>query len=172
MFLYVCKNIFHISQVRIFQKVNCVMMRNLWHHFYVKTKIWVDFHVCISILLTVKLWNILAFKASFYRSDEQNHLVIASVQLPKDEAQFDASHYDHDKGGACETGREYRPNSRSKRQCPVGFKRAFFSIKDTFRWPETASKNLNMSFLINALQQYFGVWKTQNNTFKPFWFNC
>ena len=33
------------------------------------------------------------------RSDEQNHLVIASVQLPKDETQFDPSHYDHDKGG-------------------------------------------------------------------------
>ena len=34
-----------------------------------------------------------------FRSDEQNHLVIASVQLPKDETQFDASHYDHDKAG-------------------------------------------------------------------------
>jgi len=33
-----------------------------------------------------------------HTSDEQNHLVIASVQLPKDESQFDASHYDHDKG--------------------------------------------------------------------------
>eukprot|EP00112_Aurelia_sp_Birch-Aquarium-sp1_P001549 Seg1167.5 transcript_id=Seg1167.5/GoldUCD/mRNA.D3Y31 product="putative histone-binding protein Caf1" protein_id=Seg1167.5/GoldUCD/D3Y31 len=32
-----------------------------------------------------------------HTSDEQNHLVIASVQLPKDETQFDASHYDHDK---------------------------------------------------------------------------
>ena len=35
----------------------------------------------------------------YLRSDEQNHLVIASVQLPKDETQFDASHYDHDKAG-------------------------------------------------------------------------
>ena len=34
-----------------------------------------------------------------FSSDEQNHLVIASVQLPKDETQFDASHYDHDKQG-------------------------------------------------------------------------
>ena len=47
------------------------------------------------------------YSVTFYRSDEQNHLVIASVQLPKDEAQFDASHYDHDKGGACEIGREF-----------------------------------------------------------------
>lgn len=39
------------------------------------------------------------FFYSSFRSDEQNHLVIASVQLPKDETQFDASHYDHDKGG-------------------------------------------------------------------------
>ena len=45
-----------------------------------------------------------------------------------------------------------------------------FCIKDTFRWLETASRNLNMSFFINTLwlqQQYFGVWKTQNNNFKP-----
>ena len=34
-----------------------------------------------------------------YRSDEQNHLVIASVQLPNDDSQFDASHYDNEKGG-------------------------------------------------------------------------
>ena len=35
------------------------------------------------------------------RSDEQNHLLIASVQLPNDNAQFDASHYDSEKGGQC-----------------------------------------------------------------------
>ena len=35
----------------------------------------------------------------FHRSDEQNHLLIASVQLPNDTAQFDASHYDSEKGG-------------------------------------------------------------------------
>ena len=33
------------------------------------------------------------------RSDEQNHLVIASVKLPSDDAQIDASYYDSDKGG-------------------------------------------------------------------------
>ncbi|ROK35761.1 Histone-binding protein RBBP4 [Anabarilius grahami] len=33
-----------------------------------------------------------------HTSDEQNHLVIASVQLPNDDAQFDASHYDSEKG--------------------------------------------------------------------------
>jgi len=32
-----------------------------------------------------------------HTSDEQNHLVIASVQLPNDEAQFDSSHYDNDR---------------------------------------------------------------------------
>ena len=32
-------------------------------------------------------------------SDEQNHLVIASVKLPNDDAQVDASHYDNDRGG-------------------------------------------------------------------------
>lgn len=36
----------------------------------------------------------------FYRSsDEQNHLVIASVKLPNDDAQVDASRYDNDRGG-------------------------------------------------------------------------
>lgn len=34
-----------------------------------------------------------------HTSDEQNHIVIASVQLPNDDAQFDASHYDSEKGG-------------------------------------------------------------------------
>ncbi|RXN31896.1 histone-binding RBBP7 isoform X1 [Labeo rohita] len=33
-----------------------------------------------------------------HTSDEQNHLVIASVQIPNDDAQFDASHYDSEKG--------------------------------------------------------------------------
>lgn len=36
-----------------------------------------------------------------HTSDEQNHLVIASVQLPNDEAQFDSSHYDSERGGMC-----------------------------------------------------------------------
>lgn len=31
-------------------------------------------------------------------SDEQNHLVVASVQFSNDNAQFDASHYDSEKG--------------------------------------------------------------------------
>jgi histone-binding protein RBBP4 len=35
-----------------------------------------------------------------HTSDEQNHLLIASVQLPNEDAQFDASHYDNEKGGA------------------------------------------------------------------------
>lgn len=34
------------------------------------------------------------------RSDEQNHLVIASVQIPNDDAQLDTSHYDSEKGGS------------------------------------------------------------------------
>lgn len=40
-----------------------------------------------------------------HTSDEQNHLVIASVQVPNDDAQFDASHYDSEKGG--KRGRVY-----------------------------------------------------------------
>lgn len=34
-----------------------------------------------------------------HTSDEQNHLLIASVQLPNEDAQFDASHYDSERGG-------------------------------------------------------------------------
>lgn len=43
----------------------------------------------------------LIFIIFFYvcRSDEQNHLVIASVKLPNDDAQVDASRYDNDRGG-------------------------------------------------------------------------
>lgn len=37
-----------------------------------------------------------------HTSDEQNHLLIASVQLPNEDAQFDASHYDNEKGGMLE----------------------------------------------------------------------
>lgn len=40
-----------------------------------------------------------AFCNSCRSSDEQNHLVIASVKLPNDDAQVDASHYDNDRGG-------------------------------------------------------------------------
>ena len=49
-FLYVYKQTFHISPVRISQQVNSVIMRNLRHNFYVKTKILGDFHICISVL--------------------------------------------------------------------------------------------------------------------------
>ena len=34
-----------------------------------------------------------------HTSDEQNHLLIASVQLPNEDAQFDSSHYDAEKAG-------------------------------------------------------------------------
>ena len=37
--------------------------------------------------------------SSNHRSDEQNHLLIASVQIPNDNAQFDVSHHDTEKGG-------------------------------------------------------------------------
>lgn len=33
-----------------------------------------------------------------HTSDEQNHLLIGSVQLPNEDAQFDSSHYDNEKG--------------------------------------------------------------------------
>ena len=39
------------------------------------------------------------FVLLFSSSDEQNHLVIASVKLPNDDAQVDATRYDSDRGG-------------------------------------------------------------------------
>ncbi|VDI10543.1 histone-binding protein RBBP4 [Mytilus galloprovincialis] len=42
--------------------------------------------------------DLMAVKYLVTSSDEQNHLLIASVQLPNDNAQFDASHYDSEKG--------------------------------------------------------------------------
>lgn len=55
--------------------------------------------VCIPTLwcdlATLYLTRILLCRSS----DEQNHLVIASVKLPNDDAQVDASRYDNDRGG-------------------------------------------------------------------------
>lgn len=39
-----------------------------------------------------------------HTSDEQNHLVIAKLLLPTDDAQFDASKYDTEKGGGLLSG--------------------------------------------------------------------
>ena len=50
--MYVCKQTFQISRVRISQKAKGVIMRNLRNVvFYVKTKILTDFHICISLPL-------------------------------------------------------------------------------------------------------------------------
>ena len=44
------KALFYISRVRISQKVNGAMMRNLPHIiFFVRTKILIDFHICIKV---------------------------------------------------------------------------------------------------------------------------
>ena len=50
MFLYVCEQTFRKSKVRIFQKVNDVIMRNLCDTiFYLKTNVLQDFHICMSV---------------------------------------------------------------------------------------------------------------------------
>lgn len=48
-----------------------------------------------------------------HTSDEQNHLVIAKVQIPTDEATFDASRYDMERGGALATRSNFATNLRS-----------------------------------------------------------
>lgn len=40
-----------------------------------------------------------------HTSDEQNHLLIASVQLPNENTQFDPSNFDADRGGQFENPR-------------------------------------------------------------------
>lgn len=58
--------------------------------------------VCVCVCLhrpEGKDYSVHRLVLGTHTSDEQNHLVIASVQLPNDDAQFDASHYDSEKGG-------------------------------------------------------------------------
>ena len=50
LFLFVCKQAFHMSWVRISQKINGVIMKNLRHIFM---KISLDFYIYISVLLAV-----------------------------------------------------------------------------------------------------------------------
>lgn len=54
---------------------------------------------CFSIRPEGKDYSVHRLVLGTHTSDEQNHLVIASVQLPNDDAQFDASQYDSEKGG-------------------------------------------------------------------------
>ena len=53
-------------------------------------------------------------------SDEQNHLVIASVKLPNDDAQVDATRYDSDRGGT------YVPSGTSLFWTPLGQESVFY----------------------------------------------
>ena len=53
MFVYVCKQTFHIFWVHITQKVNAVIMQKLRHNFHVKTKVSLDFQICISVPLMI-----------------------------------------------------------------------------------------------------------------------
>ena len=57
-------------------------------------------HFCfenIKIYTTLLSW-INRLILGTHTSDEQNHLLIGSVQLPNEDAQFDSSHYDNEKG--------------------------------------------------------------------------
>ena len=49
------------------------------------------FYVNLSIL--GKDYSVHRLILGTHTSDEQNHLLIASVQLPNEDAQFDSSHY-------------------------------------------------------------------------------
>lgn len=69
---------------------------------------WVTSRVCFTYVIDVfffffrpegKDYSIHRLILGTHTSDEQNHLLIASVQLPNEDAQFDASNYDTDKGG-------------------------------------------------------------------------
>ena len=52
LFLYICKQTFRMSRVRISQGMKGITMRNLRDSgFYVKTNILQKIHICISLLL-------------------------------------------------------------------------------------------------------------------------
>ena len=58
MFLYVCKQAFPISKVCISQRVKVVIMRNLCDTvFYIKMNVLQNFHVCISVPSSVRVWT-------------------------------------------------------------------------------------------------------------------
>ena len=50
------------------------------------------------ILVFFKDYSVHRLILGTHTSDEQNHLLIGSVQLPNEDAQFDSSHYDNEKG--------------------------------------------------------------------------
>ena len=51
MFLNVCKQKFHISHLRISQKLKCVDVETSAYYYHVKRKILWDFQICISVPL-------------------------------------------------------------------------------------------------------------------------
>lgn len=64
------------------------------------------YYLLIKFILTICVFSPEGKEYSIHRlilgthtSDEQNHLLIASVQLPNEDAQFDSSHYDGEKQG-------------------------------------------------------------------------
>ena len=56
--------------------------------------------ICAYVLMQRVDSSILLLKLMIFRSgDERNHLVIANVQLPTDDAHIDSRKYDEEKGG-------------------------------------------------------------------------
>ena len=58
----------------------------------------INFVTFTEILVTFTKISCKRLILGTHTSDEQNHLLIASVQLPNEDAQFDSSHYDNEKG--------------------------------------------------------------------------
>ena len=59
LFLYVCKQTFRKSKVRISQEVKGIIMHNLCGTiFYIKAHVLQDFHICMSVPLRtlLRLW--------------------------------------------------------------------------------------------------------------------
>ncbi|GBP96226.1 Probable histone-binding protein Caf1 [Eumeta japonica] len=91
-----------------------------------------------------------------HTSDEQNHLLIASVQLPNEDAQFDASHYDNDKGGYVATKKKVMVYHGTRTSMVI------------FCQLDVAWHLLHESFGSVADDQKLMIWDTRcNNTSKP-----
>ena len=88
MFLYVCKQTFHISKVCISQRVKGVIMRNLCDTvFYIKTNVLQNFCFCISVPLSgMKTKSLIKLRISFLlklNTDDLNQQIHYNKYLQK-----------------------------------------------------------------------------------------
>lgn len=83
-----------------------------------------------------------------HTSDEQNHLVIAKLMLPTEDAQFDASKYDTDKGGLFQNCRTLRAHFRIWRIWLDYWKNWSWDQDESRRWGQPCSLHAAKSSVV------------------------